>query len=64
MKIEYPTEEEINTSIAVSIEKAYPNREGLLVYLGRLYRHGIFVAWNVGAVFVGDCSLWIRNMLL
>lgn len=38
MKIEYPTEEEINMSIAVSIEKAYPNREGLLIYLGRLYR--------------------------
>lgn len=39
MKIEYPTEEEINASIATSIEGAYPKREGILVYLGRLYRH-------------------------
>lgn len=38
MKIEYPTEDEINTSIAVSIEKAYPKREGFLIYLSRLYR--------------------------
>lgn len=39
MKIEYPSEEEINRSIAESIAKAYPKREGLLIYLSRLYRH-------------------------
>ena len=74
MKIEYPTEDEINTSIAVSIEKAYPKREGFLVYLSRLYRqiglafllHGMWELFLlvIAAYGFGICSFDILSQPL